>query len=179
MNPIPRIALIAAALATPANAIEFLPYKQYGKDYIIMSGSIQPGDDEKFIKFAQGYRDGSVLQLDSLGGRLNEALNIGRFVRAHKWGTVVYHGAICVSGCALIWVAGVPRQLGIPGYSAMVGLHSASTADGKRSADANARIDAYLREMDAPKEFIDLWPKADPCCVNNVGPSKAQEWGLE
>jgi hypothetical protein len=187
MNPIPRIALIAAALVLataaltmPARAAEFIPYEKNpydptGQPGIYMANVILPGDDQKFIAVAQNYKDRSILLLDSPGGRAFEAMNIGRYVRAHRWKTILADGASCTSGCALVWIAGVSRQLNHY-FGDRIGLHSARTLDGKR-AD-NTLIVAYLKEMGAPKEFIDLWLKAEPWEMIYIDHTKAHEWGL-
>jgi hypothetical protein len=189
MNPIPRIALIAAALllataalATPARAAEFIPYekKPYdpkGQPGIYMKNVIRPGDDQKFIAVAQNYKDRSILLLDSPGGHVMEAMNIGRWVRQQRWKTILADGASCTSGCALVWIAGVSRQLNRY-FGDRIGLHSARTQDGKRADNANELVVAYLKEMGAPKEFIDLWLKAEPWEMIYIDYTKAHEWGL-
>jgi hypothetical protein len=79
------------------------------------------------------------------------------------------------SACFLVWIAGKYRYL-YPGFR--LGVHSASTSDGKRSDEANEQIRAYLEEMGAPQQVIDLWPQADPRAMNWIVYTQARDWGL-
>ena len=179
-RPRPRLGTIAIAVyfvATPATAAEFKRTPQAnGPDIITISGVIYPGDDKKFLEITWSLTNAIVI-LNSRGGHLNEAAIIGRRIRSHNWETRVRNGAICNSACTLIWVAGVPRRLDL---QARLGFHSAATPlkPPTRSEAGNRAWAAYLAEMGAPQQLIDLQPKADPCCLKYVDHARAKAWGL-
>jgi len=168
-NHIAVTAALALGCLGPATGAEFKR-----ADIITISGGIDQGDYEKFVAVAEGT-SGTVV-LDSGGGDGLTAMKIGYFIRNKGWATSVAANAVCNSGCVLIWIAGVYRHLD---RFARLGLHSAATSmGGKRSDESNRRIAYYLREMDAPREFIDLWPRADPAGLNFVYFDQAKAWGL-
>jgi hypothetical protein len=161
-------ALIALGCPGPATGAEFKR-----ADIITISGPIEQGDYEKFVAIAEGA-SGATVVLDSNGGEGNTAMKIGHFIREQGWATSVAANAVCNSGCVLLWIAGTRRHLD---RFARLGLHSAA-AGGNRNDEFNRRITYYLREMDAPREFIDLWPRADPSGMNFVYLEQAEAWGL-
>jgi hypothetical protein len=107
-------ALIAAAKSwriQPATAAEFTRRPQAnGPDVISIVGVIEPGDDKKFNEIASDMTQASVI-LNVKGGRVWEAINIGRFIRLRNYETRVHNGAVCNSACTFIWLAGTFRHL--------------------------------------------------------------------
>lgn len=92
--------------------------------FIVLDGEIAPGDLEKLKEQAAVLyqnRYPLVIQLNSQGGDLNEALEIAEFVRA-SWATTWLRGlqifpedankliVTCDSACAIIFLAGIHRR---------------------------------------------------------------------
>lgn len=74
-----------------------------GDSHVIkIKGEIKTGDDEKFRVLALGSRR-AIVQLDSIGGRLSPALEIGKMSRLRGFATAV-QDANCSSSCAMIWL---------------------------------------------------------------------------
>jgi hypothetical protein len=71
---------------------------------------IQPDDEKKFIEIARDITQASVV-LNSKGGYVQAAINIGRFIRLRNYETRMHDGAVCNSACSLIWLAGTFRHL--------------------------------------------------------------------
>jgi hypothetical protein len=116
--------------------------------------------------------------LNSRGGYNDAAINIGRFIRLHKYETRVHKGAVCNSACTLIWLAGTVRHLD---RYARLGFHRAATRRRppyERHERGNAAIAAYMASIGVPQQVIDLQPKADPCCLNYIDHAQAKDWGL-
>ena len=61
-----------------------------------------------------------------------------------------------------------------------LGFHSAApeTDPLVRDDATNAKIADYLRYMGAPKEIIELQPKAEPTEVNYINRDQAKAWGV-
>ena len=180
LTKLSSIALAVYLVATPAAAAEIThTRKADGSHVVTISGQIHHGDDKKFIEVTWGLFDDTVtVILNSPGGYLQEAVNIGRRIRSRKYETRVQNGAACNSACTLIWLAGTSRHLD---PRARLGFHSAaidSRPPYKRSEPGNAAEAAYMTELRVPQQVIDLQPKADPCCLNYVDRARAQTWGL-
>lgn len=107
---------------------------------IRLSGPLRPGDAEKMravlvrlkaqTKAApDGTRPGplATVELSSLGGDLNEGLNIGYLFRDFEVATVVRRTDICLSACALAFLGGTSR-----------------IEDGERSIDQRLEIGGKL-----------------------------------
>jgi hypothetical protein len=178
-RPRPKFGTIAIAVylvATPAAAAEIThTRKADGSHLVTISGKINPGDDKRFNEITFGVYETTTIVLNSPGGYINEAIEIGRRIRLRNWETRVQKGAICNSACTLIWLAGNVRYLD---PHARLGFHSAGWPPHKRSESGNAAEAAFMASMSAPKELIDLQPIADPCCVNYVNHAQAKAWGL-
>ena len=169
---------IAPLGATSAAAAEFTRRPQAnGSDVITISGEIHAGDHWKFIEITRDIKQASVI-LNSNGGRIRQAIHIGRLIRDRNYETRVHNGAICNSACTLIWLSGAFRHLD---PRARLGFHSARKQlkpPYERSEPGNAIQAAYMASIGVPQQVIDLQPKADPCCLNYIDHAQAKAWGL-
>jgi hypothetical protein len=103
---ITRILAVALLAATAAPAAEAATIIRNG-NRIVLTGSIQEGDDAAFAAAVDsGVR---MVVLGSDGGRVTEAMAIGRLIRERHLDTAV--PSSCVSACALIWAAGQRRTV--------------------------------------------------------------------
>ncbi|ARE42432.1 putative periplasmic protein (plasmid) [Rhodovulum sp. P5] len=80
-----------------------------------LTGKIAPGDAERLmLELSRREHEGTpvrVLDLDSTGGSVHDALAIGRALRAGEIDTEVVDGAICFSACPYIFAGGVARRV--------------------------------------------------------------------
>ena len=88
------------------------------EDTILINGAIKLGDDNKFRTIAL-VSNKAMVYLDSDGGKLQPAIEIGRIIRIKSFSTAV-QDTYCSSACALIWLAGEPRMMS--NYSS-IGFH--------------------------------------------------------
>jgi hypothetical protein len=90
------------------------------------------------------------VHLNSKGGWIEAAQNIGEIIRERRY-TTVAHGR-CSSACVFIWIAGTPRTFSKDGR---VVAHCA-VLEGETNCNqaAKARVESYLRRMQAPEELI-------------------------
>jgi hypothetical protein len=138
------IALLAATPTTPALAATIVR----SGDRVVLTGDIVEGDDTKFAAALDD--DVRLVVLGSTGGRVGEAMKIGRLVRRRHLDTAV--PSSCMSACSLIWASGVRRS--VEGRLAM----HCPTFPGELQCHAPTRqvMVNYLKEMGAPAAVIEL-----------------------
>lgn len=128
---------------------------------IVVEGEIQPGDDKKFRQISLKLPKATVI-LNSEGGSLSPALEIGRLIRVAGYETIVLDGQTCASACALIWLAGYPREIIGQGQ---VGFHAAYRDNQGKLEEvgaANALIGSYLNSMGLPTRAVLFATTAPP-----------------
>jgi len=158
------VALIAPIFIHPAtsNAAE-ITYRELSSDSAVINirGDITSGDFEKFRRISVRYSQ-AIVTLDSDGGQLLPAIDIGKVIKITGYVTLVPENAICASSCALIWVAGSTRLLSPKGN---VGFHASyRDNNGKleESGVANALIGNYLTLLNLPEKAIIFATRASP-----------------
>ena len=179
------VIMCLATLSTPAHAAEF--YNETfsdGTEAIIVSGEIVAGDEERFRNLSIKYPK-AIVALESPGGALKPALEIGRQIRLRGYETLVLDGKSCVSACALVWIAGSRRIIWGLGR---VGFHASYIDDNGRKVEsgvANAIVGYYLSQLNlsegavifatsAPPDEV-LWLTAD----SNESPISFDIWQRE
>lgn len=90
--------------------------------------------------------DKRVLDLDSAGGQVEDAIRAGDFIAESHWTIWVREGAICHSACVLILGAGDMRMIaGKVGIHRIIRMSSTATSRAELNAELNA---VYLRVRD-------------------------------
>ena len=88
--------------------------------------------------------DNRVLDIDSSGGRIEDAIRAGDAIAESGWTVWVREGAICHSACVLVIAAGDMRMIaGHVGVHRMVRIGSAATS----RAELNQELQAVYEEM--------------------------------
>ena len=141
---------IASALGFTASAlgadIQAVPPDKDGTAFIIIEGEIKAGDADTFRKIAAEYSEAIVL-LDSEGGAIGPAMDIGRTIKLREYKTAVYKSGSCASACALIWISGSRRVIFEGGK---VGFHASYfDIDGTKleTGVGNALVGHYLSQL--------------------------------
>jgi hypothetical protein len=119
---------------------------------LIFNGGIGAGATEKVKALLDAAPAVRTLQLDSIGGRLVEANQLAKLVRARQLDT--YVEGKCVSACTYVFLAGNDRAA-TP--TAKIGFHKPSTAGGQGAEEERASIDEMsqvYREDGIPEDFI-------------------------
>jgi membrane-bound ClpP family serine protease len=167
----------AALLASPAWAeIEHSTLAD-GTEGIYITGEIQLGDDAVFRRIADQFTD-AVVFLESPGGTVIPALEIGRLARERGYRTVVLAGGTCASSCALIWLAGTPRYLEPGGR---VGFHASSAEEDGRlveSGVSNAFVGYYLSKLELSERAVVFTTMASPYELNWLTAEKSEGAGI-
>src|SRR5438270_9709065 len=99
---------------------------------LIATGMIAPGSAGAFAAEvnARGEYIKTVV-LNSPGGSVGDALEIGRLIRTKGFATEVEKEKICVSSCPLVFVGGVKRAAGA---NAIIGVHQVFAPDPAEAA---------------------------------------------
>jgi hypothetical protein len=153
----------------------FLTGKIDGRDAIVLNGQINAGDDEEFIGLADRL-DHALIFLNGPGGNMITALNIGRYVRTRGWDTAVADKQLCMSACAVLWLAGTNRYMA---DTALIGFHAAYQLEQDKAVESsigNALVGAYLNSLGlsdkavvyltySPPDDIQILTKADARAV--------------
>jgi hypothetical protein len=146
-------------------------------DTIKIQGEIKLGDEDKFRSLAMGSRRATVL-LDSNGGRLIPALEIGKMIRLKGFSTAV-QDAMCSSACSLIWLAGEPR---IMNNFTSIGFHTAFTKDksglNTSGPTDGAIVGAYLTRLGFSEKVVLFVVSASPKEMHWLQKSTADRLGI-
>jgi hypothetical protein len=101
-----------------------------------------------------------VLDLDSPGGQVEDAMRAGDFIAESHWTIWVREGAICHSACVLILGAGDMRMIaGKVGIHRIIRMSSTATSRAELNAELNAvylRVRQYLERNGVAVAVADL-----------------------
>jgi len=167
------LAVLLASTAVPAYAAQIEVHPLDKGQLISIDGRISPNDFDVFKAKASPVSGRSVVFLNSSGGHLVAALQIGEFIRLKGWATIV--PSECYSGCALIWLAGTERMMSA---NAKIGFHAASM-NGQENGMGNALIGAYLNRLGLGYEAVAFATASSPDDMTYLTPSKAKQVGIE
>jgi hypothetical protein len=104
-----------------------------------LTGAIAPGDAARFSDWLATSGTGvERVRLNSPGGSVADALEIGRALRGLELATEVAAGEICLSACPYLLAAGVTRSAG---EEAFIGVH-------QHYFDENTVLPAFLAVED-------------------------------
>lgn len=118
-----------------------------------IDGAFGNGSYSKFEKFINENQSVRRVFLESNGGRLKEAENVTKLIKAKKLET--YVEGRCLSFCTLIFLAGNPR---FASPMARIGFHSPKFAGSDNSVANTSGIEdsmALYRSFNLPPEFLD------------------------
>ncbi|MFW9615594.1 ATP-dependent Clp protease proteolytic subunit [Aquabacterium sp.] len=130
---------------------------------IHLKGSIDKDAAPRLARVLKLYEEQSIsVHLDSPGGNLLAALEIGRLLRSVSASTHVDAKAMCYSACAFAYIGGSSRYMD---RDARYGVHRASTmVDSFDTMESGqivaALVGAYIREMGVSPALLDLSVKA-------------------
>ena len=166
--------LLAAASTSPAMALEFSRDASDKIAIIGVTGTFEPGDGERFVRFATD--DKAIVVLASPGGELTSAITIGEHIRMKGYSTVVPPNATCASACGLVWLAGVVRSGTV---TSKIGFHAAYTGKGDVTSSGNAVVGAYLNKIGVSYKAIRYITSPEPADMTWLTFEKARDLGID
>ena len=164
------VTITVAADETPANPA-----------LILIKGQFMSGEDKKdtaaFSSIAAIQKKPAIVFLDSTGGIVWTALQIGMAIRRYGFSTAVADNTQCSSACALAWMSGKERFMG---KNAHIGFHAAKFADKPEvSHSAQAIIGAYLHEVGVKDlRAVIFLTSASPDSMIWLSPNDAARYGI-
>lgn len=168
---------ITSAKSALAAEIERHFHDPNGISIISISGEITSSDARILSRLIDTSKK-AIVHLDSIGGNLSAALEIGSKIRLSGASTSVSPGAECLSACALIWLAGSNRYMS---QSSIIGFHAAYV-DGETGPEeigvGNAEIGAYLTHLGYSLEVVRLATIAPPDGMLYLSTDLAQAIGI-
>lgn len=174
-----RLATALLFLAMPAFALAAemtFTAQPAGTGYISVRGDIEDWDLQRFSALAAEHPEARLVVLESPGGRLQPALEIGTIIRQRGMWTAAL--GECASACAYIWMAGKPL---VVSANTHLGFHSPYNGqdDGSISSVGNALVGAYLNQLGYAANVIAYATIADPKDMQWLTPRDAILLGLD
>jgi hypothetical protein len=174
------VLLVSGASSLAANIYS---YGNGDQAYIAVDGEIVRGDLTKlrsiYGRAQRGKSTGLIVDLDSPGGDLSEAMAIGRWIRQTKGWTGIRSQASCASACVYIFAAGVSKN---PSGSLLIHRpylmsHPAGNID-TALKNALAASRAYFAEMNVPEGLADVMFSIAPNKGRPLTPVEIEQYRL-
>ena len=121
----------------------------------------------------------ATIAFRSEGGSLLAGIRIGTLIRESGFVTVVPDGARCASACAIAWLGGLQRLIGI---GSKVGFHAAYVLKGHRNVESgpgNAVLGAYLFQLGLSEDAIVYVTQAEPGSMKWLSLEQAAQHGID
>ena len=127
------------------------------------------------------------VDVDSQGGEIFAALEIGRIMRAERALISVGRGASCISACVFLLMGAIERHIS---GDARVGIHRPSLrapqAEGPGQGNEDKVVDAlseqlvlYAQQMNVPRKIIDAMMLVPPDRVELLSASELATYGIK
>jgi hypothetical protein len=201
-----RVALgtvtVLCGAITAADALTYSrhPSEKADENAVLAAGPIEKDDAFRFRAYLAKLppKAKTTLHLDSTGGLVNPALELGRVVHELKIPTYVIGQAKCLSACAKIFLAGRDNETGKPfrvkGTANNLGFHNFAPAleDGKAAGKLYVAADAvrtiagaqrtilniatYFEEISADLDLLGLSLKQSQ--IYNISNTEALKYGI-
>ena len=124
-----------------------------------------------------------IVELDSYGGSVVAAIEIGKEIRKAKpWSVTVASSASCVSSCVLILAGGTTRfvqgRVGI--HRPFIDADSAFTAESQKQnyAEIERMVKDYLAYVNVPTSLYDVMFRIPPEKMRYLSRTELQEFNL-
>ena len=149
-----------------------------GRAFFKVSGEFGKGDAEKFLTATDGAAN-AVILFESDGGDLQTGLDIGSLVRMRGYGTAVLDGQSCYSACALAWLGGTKRIVGVDGHVSFHAAYVLEDGNARESGVANALVGAYLSKLGLKEDAVIFLTSAPPDDFNELDAEWSANLGID
>lgn len=177
-----RLGWIALALAVvlgvaPASAQEPAPFHVApdSPTTIVLDGPLAAGDGSRVWAAVDAIRDATRVELSGTGGSWFESLAVAEIIRGLRLDTRIVEGATCTGGCALMFMAGIARDMnGTIGFVPFDPGRDPSPAD----AEAARLVPELFAAYGAAPEFLAMLAVL-PADGRLLAPDEAATFGVE
>lgn len=171
---------IGLVLSSGSNAdVEVRPFRPGDPDSLILSGEIKSSDVVELTKLLPQYK---IISLNSPGGDVSAAMNIGRLLRRYNSIAMVDYNQACVSACVLVLAGSTFRMI-----KGKIGIHrpylsqdNATTVDEQKVIYDSIRktITNYLEIMNINPTLYDDMFRISPRSVKFLSKEELDFYGL-
>jgi hypothetical protein len=171
------VALVCALRAANAARIDVSRLDD-GGSMVLIEGDIELDDVVPFWARIATLSNATIA-FRSEGGSLLAGMRIGTLIRENGFVTVVPNGARCASACAIAWLGGRQRLIGI---GSKVGFHAAYVRRDHRkieSGPGNAVLGAYLFQLGLSEDAIVYVTQAEPGSMKWLSLEQAAQHGID
>jgi hypothetical protein len=174
------LAILVSVLAPPAADAANIELRQAdaGPALVMVEGDLELNDIEIFRSKVASLSKATVA-FRSDGGSLLAGIRIGMLIRVKSFTTIVPDAAQCASACAVAWLGGVRRFLGV---GSKVGFHAAyvqKAGTTTESGPGNAVLGAYLDQIGLPEDAIVYITQAAPNSMKWLNLEEAAQHGID
>ena len=147
---------------------------------------IEYEEDELFIAALEKLAEENYkiklnsIVLNSAGGNVTAAINIGETIRAKKLNTYVSPSAICTSSCVYVFIGGVVRMA----YG-LIGVHRstfnetiASNKIHKAISNSDNKIESHVKSMGVSMLLLDAIQMTPNWLRRELSPLEKSRWGV-
>ena len=147
-------------------------------DFVTLKGRIELGDGEKFRETIGNSPKVTVI-LESPGGKMKDALEIGAEIRLRNYATMGPADTGCYSACALIWVAGARRYIDATSKIGFHAVYREEAGELRESGMGNAEVGSFLTHLGLRVEAIRYFTFAGPKDFLLLSPDMARSLGID
>jgi hypothetical protein len=171
---------MVSLLAPPAADAAYIDVRQVDSApaLVVVEGDLELGDIEVFRSKVAPFSKATVA-FRSDGGSLLAGIRIGMLIRVKNFTTIVPDAAQCASACAVAWLGGARRFLGV---GSKVGFHAAYVQKAgatTESGPGNAVLGAYLDQIGLPEDAIVYITQAAPNSMKWLNMEEAAQHGID
>ena len=170
--------ILTASIPSSISATLTTYTSKEGKVFVVLNGNIAAGDSDQLQQLLKGANDYgenvSGICLNSNGGNLLEGVKLAIAIRFAKIASVVPKGSTCASACFLAFAAGAHK---FASYSASVGVHGASDANGLEHDAATVAMAKIIKELGVPASIIGRMVVTPPDRVIWLSPNDLRSMG--
>lgn len=178
------LGLIFFFMSPGSEALEIRTTEGQGISFVDLSGGIVPNDAQRVVSTLVGLAErhksdnrALLIRLNSPGGLIGEAIQIGDMISKAKVPVVVTERDTCASACFLLFMK---SPLKLVKHGARVGVHAASDGAGNETARTTlttVEMARFFKEAGVPNSVIGKMVTAPPGDMHYLSDAELTQMG--
>ena len=172
--------MLVIASQPSANAMVFGSADAGNNTLIItMQGKIEPGDTVKlnqFLKTIPATAHIGAWAMNSQGGLVNEAVQLGEIILKNGAMTVLPDNVTCASACFWLFAAGQSRMMV---STAQLGVHGTKDERGREAPESTVDSARFAKQIGIPDSVIVAMVTTPPNEITWLSPRQLTEMGVK